>query len=272
MADLRIRSLERPADFEGCVEIQRRIWNHADLDITPVHNFCASVEAGGIVLGAYAGSVLAGYVFSFPAIIRGRTAQHSHHLAVRTEFQGLGLGKTLKWAQRDEVLRRGLKLITWTYDPLQARNANLNLHTLGACGRTYIRDLYGATAALQLEPGVPTDRLLLEWPITSARVASRRRGAGPVLDPAVWPKAVERRPGGAPPDILPARPRPVRAERRVLVEIPPAVRALKGRDGAIAAWQKAVRETFLRLFKAGWRLDDFVHGDRCFYVLVRPGR
>jgi predicted GNAT superfamily acetyltransferase len=272
MADLRIRRLERPADFEGCVDIQRRIWNHADLDITPVHNFCASVEAGGIVLGAFAGSVLAGYVYSFPAIIHGRTAQHSHHLAVRTEYQGLGLGKTLKWAQRDEVLRRGLKLITWTYDPLQARNANLNLHALGAVGRTYIRDLYGATPALQLELGIPTDRLLLEWPITSARVSARRRSAGPALDPGAWPKALERRAGGTPPEILPARPRSVRQGRRVLVEIPPAVRDLKGRDGAIAAWQGAVRAVFLRSFKTGWRLDDFVYGERCFYVLVRPGR
>jgi predicted GNAT superfamily acetyltransferase len=193
-------------------------------------------------------------------------------LAVRTEYQGLGLGKTLKWAQREEVLRRGLKLITWTYDPLQARNANLNLHALGAVGRTYIRDLYGATPALRLEPGVPTDRLLLEWPIASARVASRRRGPGPVLDPGDWPKAVERRSGGTPPEIRPACPRYGRPGRKMLVEIPPAIRDLKGRGDTIAVWQKAVREAFLRYFKAGWRLDDFIFSERCFYVLVRDGR
>ena len=272
MTDFRIRRLEKPADFEGCVEIQRRIWNHPDLDITPVHNFCASVETGGIVLGAYAGRELAGYVFSFPAVVHGRPAQHSHHLAVRTEYQGHGLGKMLKWAQREEVLRRGGTLITWTYDPLQARNANLNLHTLGASGRTYIEDLYGPTPALSLEEGVPTDRLLMEWAIASARVDRRRRGAPAALDPGLRPKAVERRAEGVYPDIRPKRPRYDCLDKRILVEIPKAVRDLKGKSGLIAAWQKAVRSAFLHYFTAGFRLDDFIYGERCFYILAKKGR
>ena len=273
MADLRIRRLERPADFEGCVDIQRRIWNHADLDITPVHNFCASVEAGGIVLGAFAGSVLAGYVYSFPAIIHGRTAQHSHHLAVRTEYQGLGLGKTLKWAQRDEVLRRGLKLITWTYDPLQARNANLNLHNLGAIGRTYLDDFYGPAESLTLEPGVPTDRLLVEWEIASRRVEERSPGspaAGAArLDPEALPKAVAQRPDGFYPRITPRRPDFTRGEPVLLVEVPRSIRDLKGLGGLIAAWQKSMRAAFIHYLKTGYVLDDFIFGDRAYYVLRR---
>jgi predicted GNAT superfamily acetyltransferase len=272
MPDFSIRLLEKPADFEGCVEIQRRIWNHSDLDITPVHNFCASVETGGIVLGVYIGHELAGYVYSFPAVIHGRLAQHSHHLAVRTEYQGHGLGKTLKWAQREEALRRGFKLITWTYDPLQARNANLNLHTLGAAGRTYIEDLYGPTPALSLEEGVPTDRLLMEWPIASSRVVRRRDGAPAALDPGLLPKAVEQRADGAYPDVRPRRPRYDRAEKRFLVEVPRAVRDLKGRAGLIADWQKAIRSAFLHYFRAGFRLDDFIFGERCYYVLNKKAR
>jgi predicted GNAT superfamily acetyltransferase len=272
MADFSIRLLEKPADFEGCVEIQRRIWNHPDLDLTPVHSFCASVETGGIVLGAFAGRLLAGYVFSFPAVVHGRPAQHSHHLAVRTEYQGHGLGKTLKWAQREEVLRRGCTLITWTYDPLQARNANLNLHTLGASGQTYIEDLYGPTPALRLEEGVPTDRLLMEWPIASARVVRRRGGTPAVLDPALWPKAVERRAEGFYPDIRPKRPQYRGTGKRILIEIPPSIRDLQGRSGLIAAWQKAIRSAFLHYFGAGFRLDDFSFGERCFYVLEKKVR
>jgi predicted GNAT superfamily acetyltransferase len=272
MSEFSIRLLATPADFEGCVDIQRRIWNHPDLDITPVHNFCASVETGGIVLGAFAGRTLAGYVYSFPAVVHGRLAQHSHHLAVRTEYQGHGLGKTLKWAQREEVLRRGFKLITWTYDPLQARNANLNLHTLGASGGTYIEDLYGSTPALSLEKGVPTDRLLMEWAIASARVVRRRKGAPAPFDPAGRPKAVERREGGVYPDIRPRRPRFDRTEKKILVEIPRAIRDLKGLEGAIAAWQKALRPVFIRYFRAGWRVDDFIFGDRCYYVLDKKSR
>jgi predicted GNAT superfamily acetyltransferase len=272
MPDFSVRLLDKPAEFEGCVEIQRRVWNHPDLDITPIHNFCASVEMGGIVLGAYAGREMAGYAYSFPAVVHGRLAQHSHHLAVRTEYQGHGLGKTLKWAQREEALRRGFKLITWTYDPLQARNANLNLHTLGASGRTYFENFYGPTPALKLEEGVPTDRLLMEWPIASARVARRRNGAPAALDPALWPKAVERRADGAYPDIHPKRPRNGRTDKRILIEIPKAVRDLKGRAGLIAAWQKAIRSAFLHYFRAGWRADDFIFGERCFYVLKKASR
>ena len=272
MSEYSIRLLGKPAEFEGCVEIQRRIWHHPDLDITPVHNFCASVETGGIVLGAFAGRELAGYVYSFPAVVHGRLAQHSHHLAVRTEFQGHGLGKTLKWAQREEVLRRGFKLITWTYDPLQARNANLNLHTLGASGGTYIEDLYGATPALSLEKGVPTDRLLMEWAIASARVARRRKSAPSALDPTRWPQAVKRLEDGVYPDIRPGRPRYDRTEKKILVEIPRAVRDLQGRAGTIAAWQKAIRTAFIRYFRAGWRVDDFIFGERCYYVLDKRAR
>lgn len=272
MPDFSIRLLRTPADFEGCVEIQRRIWNHPDLDITPVHNFCASVETGGIVLGAFAGRELAGYVYSFPALVRGRLAQHSHHLAVRTEYQGHGLGKRLKWAQRDEVLSRGFTLITWTYDPLQARNANLNLHVLGAVGRVFLENLYGATPSLSLEEGVATDRLLVEWPIGSPRVERRAAAAPSAFDPSLWPKAVERRAEGMYPDIRPKRPRYDLTEKKILIEIPRAVRELKGRGGLIAAWQKAVRSAFIHYFRAGWRLDDFLFGERSFYVLRKSGR
>lgn len=272
MPDFTIRLLRTPAEFEGCVEIQRRIWDHPDLDITPVHHFCASVETGGIVLGVCAGRELAGYVYSFPAVIHGRPAQHSHHLAVRTEYQGRGLGKKLKWAQREEVLRRGFRLITWTFDPLQARNANLNLHTLGAVGGTYIENLYGPTPALSLEEDVPTDRLLMEWPIGSARVARRAGGAPAALDPGRWPKAVEGKPGGRYPDIAPKRPFYGWREKRILVEVPKSVRDLQGRPGLIASWQKAIRSAFLHYFKAGFRLDDFIYGERCFYILEKKGR
>jgi chorismate synthase len=272
MTEFVVRLLRTPAEFEGCVEIQRRIWNHPDLDITPVHNFCASVETGGIVLGAYAGRVLAGYAYSFPAVIRGRLAQHSHHLAVRAEYQGFGLGKRLKWDQRREALSRGFRLITWTYDPLQARNANLNLHVLGAAGRTFIENLYGRTPALTLEEGVATDRLLLEWPITTARVERRAAGAPAVVDPAAWPKAVARKEDGFYPDISPKRPLYGLQDKKILVEIPKVIRDLRGRGGLIVAWQKAIRSAFVHYFRAGWRLDDFLFGERCYYVLVKNDR
>ena len=149
MADkVRIQPLGSIKEFEKLVDIQRTVWKHEDLDVTPVHQFCVSAKMGGIILGARVGRELAGYAYSFPAALNGKPCQHSHHLAVLPEFRGLGLGKALKWAQGEESLRRGFRLITWTFDPLQARNANLNLQALGAVSRTYFPNFYGLTPAL----------------------------------------------------------------------------------------------------------------------------
>ena len=202
----RIRPLRTLGDFEACVDIQRVVWKHSDLDIIPVHQFCVSAATGGILLGAFAGATLAGYVYSFPAVLGKKHTQHSHHLAVRPEFQGDGLGKALKWAQREEALARGYDLVTWTYDPLQSRNANLNFHTLGVRSRTYLDNFYGETPSLALEEGLPTDRLLVEWPIASKRVDDRVKGRAEPAGSADAVRVVEARPSGVYPDVAPPAP------------------------------------------------------------------
>lgn len=266
---VKIRPLRSPADFETCVAIQRRVWNRSDLEITPPHQLRVSVHMGGILLGAFVDGVAAGYVYSYPAVYDGRNIQHSHHLAVLPEFQGLGLGKMLKWAQRDEALARGYNLITWTYDPLQARNANLNLHSLGAVGRTYLDDFYGSVPSLTLEPGVATDRLLVEWLLSTKRVSDLAASSRAPLDPEAFPKALAQRPAGVYPMITPRRPDFARTEPTLLVEIPRAIRDLKSRGGLIAGWQKAIRAAFDHYFKAGCVVEDFIFGERAFYVLRR---
>ncbi|MBC7350575.1 MAG: GNAT family N-acetyltransferase, partial [Candidatus Aminicenantes bacterium] len=157
-----IRKLSGKDEFARLIDIQRVVWKHPDLDLTPVHQFCISSFMGGLVLGAFVEEELAGFVYSFPAIYKGKFCHHSHLLAVLPQFQGYGLGKKLKWAQRREVLKLGLDLITWTYDPMQGQNANLNFHTLGVICRNYLPDFYGETPQLRLGPGIPTDRLLVE--------------------------------------------------------------------------------------------------------------
>lgn len=269
MDKVAIRPLRTLAEFEGCVDIQRQVWKHSDIDITPVHHFCIAVHTGSILLGAFSGGKLAGYAYSFPAMFGPKLSQHSHHLAVRPEYQGVGLGKMLKWAQREEALARGYNLITWTYDPMLARNANLNLHLLGGIVRTYLDDFYGPTPALVLDEGVPTDRLLVEWLIASKLVSDRETAGLEAIDPAAFPKVVERRPEEVGPDSGPRRPVFGRKEESILVEIPPHIRELKGRAGLIAAWQKNVRAALVHYFKAGYELDDFIFADRCFYVLKK---
>ncbi len=269
----RIRLLDSIEDFEKLVDIQRMVWKHEDLDVTPVHQFCVSAKMGGIILGARVGRELGGYAYSFPALINGKPCQHSHHLAVLPEFRGLGLGKSLKWAQREESLKRGFRLVTWTFDPLQARNANLNLQALGAVSRTYIPNFYGVTPSLCLGPGIPTDRLLVEWPIGRKRVKEKLNGEAPKLmgDAEDLPKALERRRNDPALFAAPSHPKGSLMDRAVLVEVPPDIEALRRRPDLIGLWQKELRRIMTRYFERGYQAEHFLHGDRCFYVLMKRG-
>lgn len=269
MAKLKIKPLQTFKEYEACVAVQRQVWHHDDLDITPIHQFCVSVETGGILLGAFLGGKMVGYVYSFPAVLGGKHCQHSHHLAVLPEVQGLGLGKKLKWAQREEVLRREYDLITWTFDPMLTRNANLNLHALGAVAWAYVDNFYGYTPSLVLEAGVPTDRLLVEWWIRTRRVEQKRKQKNGGSNLRKIAAAVEQKSGGRYPDIFPARPNLSLDEKKILIELPRNIRDLKGRSGLVAAWQAAVRTALGHYFAAGYRAVDFICDERCFYVLKK---
>lgn len=266
-----IRPLRGLRDFEGCVEIQRAVWTHSDLDLTPVHQFCIAAETGAILLGAFVGKILAGYVYSFPADLGGTFCQHSHHLAVHPGFRGRGLGKRLKWAQRDEAVRRGYDLITWTYDPMLALNASLNLAALGGLAGAYLDDFYGRTQALLLDRDVPTDRLLVEWRIRTRRVEERKSRPHKNAAGTKIPRAVEQKPGGAYPEIFPSRPDLALDAKTILVEIPRNVSDLRIVPGLIGRWQRAVRKALKRYFSLGYRAEDFIADERCFYVL-RKGK
>jgi predicted GNAT superfamily acetyltransferase len=269
MENVRIRALKNHADYEACVRIQRKVWRHEDLHLTPVPQFCISVQTGAILLGAFIGKDMAGFVYAFPAVFGKVFCQHSHLLAVLPACQGYGIGKKLKWAQRKEGMKRGYDLITWTFDPLQARNANLNLNTLGAVGRTYLNNFYGCTPSLMLGPGVPTDRFLVEWWIRTKRVAQRQMHDAHSFDLEEMGKAVEQKAGGVYPRIAPRHPVLSLKEKRILAEVPKNIRDLRRDPGLIAAWQKAIRTSVRHYFSRGYRLDDFIFGDRSFYVLKK---
>ena len=296
-----VRALDRAAEFQELLDIQRRVWGHDETDLTPAHQFRITSKMGAILLGGYVEGRLAGFVYSFPAVFRGSLVQHSHLLAVLPEFRGCGVGKTLKWAQRDLAISLGYDLITWTFDPLQARNANLNLHALGAIARVYWPNFYGGQAALVLGQGVETDRFLAEWPIREPRVAKRRRREVRVVDAPGMARALERRraargtpvsdpqgkrsggesgavssvaggPDGAmaaPDFALPRRPNLSLTFADILVEVPRSVNDIREKPETIAAWQRALRRVFLRYFAMGYVADDFLCGDRSFYILHR---
>ena len=266
---IRIRELTRIEDCCRLPDIQVQVWGHSERDLTPAHQYRISARMGGILLGAFVKGELAGFVYSFPAIFKGELVQHSHHLGVLPEFQGYGIGKALKWAQRDWALQRGYKRITWTFDPLQARNAHLNFHALGGICRTYLPDFYGMGSALNLGPKIPTDRLLMEWLIREKKVAERRKGILDALSRADLPRALERK--TAAPVSKPITPRLDLRERRILAEVPSDINGWRKekRLDLIAAWQRGLRRVLTHYFARGYAVVDFLFGDRCYYVLER---
>lgn len=156
-------------DIEQCVDLQQRVWGYADRDVTPSPVFIVAERTGGHVLGAFDHDQLVGFVLGLAAGKKGVLYIHSHFVAVLPEYRGRGVGRLLKLQQRDECLRQGIRLIEWTFDPLQMKNARLNITRLGAIVRRYLSDAYGITSS-PVHGGLPTDRFVAEWHLDSPRV------------------------------------------------------------------------------------------------------
>jgi predicted GNAT superfamily acetyltransferase len=164
-----IRSCQSMHELEQCVALQKETWGFSDAELVPLRLFIVAQKIGGQVLGAFSGEDLLGYALAFPGWREGRPYLHSHMLAVRTEQQNSGLGRRIKLYQREDALARGYELIEWTFDPLEIKNAYLNLVRLGAIARRYNENQYGLTSS-PLQGGLPSDRLVAEWWLRSRRV------------------------------------------------------------------------------------------------------
>jgi predicted GNAT superfamily acetyltransferase len=170
-----IRKCQSLEEFHLCVALQREIWQEADLEIEPATAFVVAANTGGQVLGAFDGQRLAGYILAVAAIRDGVPYLHSHMTGIHADYRDRGIGRMLKLFQRDEALSRNLRLICWTFDPLEFRNGYFNLNRLGAISRTYLPNHYGITSS-PLHRGLATDRLLAEWHLDSPRVMAAAAG------------------------------------------------------------------------------------------------
>lgn len=166
-----IRQCSEMHELRACVDLQKEVWNFDDVDIVPLRLFVVSRKIGGQVIGAFSGDQLVGFAFSIPGSRNGHSYLHSHMLAVRESFRNYGLGRKLKLAQRDDAIAKGFELLEWTFDPLEIKNAYLNLVKLGAITRRYSVNHYGLSSS-PLQGGLPTDRLVAEWWLKSNRVVN----------------------------------------------------------------------------------------------------
>ncbi len=239
-AELELRRLTSPEDFDSAVDLQRQVWGFSDSDLVAARLFRVFVRIGGSCLGAFADRRMVGFTLAFAALKPGgRPYWHSHMAAVEPGLQHQGIGFRLKLEQRSEALDCGLDLIEWTFDPLQARNAHFNIEKLGASVEAYLPDFYGITSS-GLHGALPTDRLVAAWHVASAQVAGRLDGAS-----RRTATAVER-----------------------WIEIPAHIGDLP-RSEALRT-QRRVRSQFQAALAAGWAVAGFQRGEETgAYLLSR---
>jgi len=173
--DIEIRPLFSLQHFARCVELQLEVWGYDDGDVIPRRMFVVAQRIGGQVFGAFEGETMVGFAMSLPGYRGGQSYLHSHMLAVLPQYRNASIGRRLKLAQREDAIAKGFDLMEWTFDPLEIKNAYLNIARLGAIARRYQPDFYGPSTS-PLQGGLPTDMLYAEWWLKSPRVGSILRG------------------------------------------------------------------------------------------------
>jgi predicted GNAT superfamily acetyltransferase len=164
-----IRNCHDLEELRTAVALQKEVWNFTDAELVPLRLFVVAEKVGGQVIGAFDGPDMVGFALAVPGMRAGHPYLHSHMLAVRQNYRNSGLGRRIKLFQREEGMSRGFELIEWTFDPLEIKNAYLNIEKLGAIARRYTINQYGITTS-PLQGGLPTDRLIAEWWLKSKRV------------------------------------------------------------------------------------------------------
>ena len=230
-ASIVIRDIETLAEMREVEQLQREIWGVDDLEVYPALALKPQKEVGAILIGAFAEGRLVGFVFGFPGILNGETIIHSDMLGISTTYRSHGLGYLLKLAQREAALKLGVNRITWTFDPLQSRNAHLNFSKLGVIADRYYVDYYGVTSSFLHRFG--TDRLWVTWLLNSERVKARIEGN-------VAPRSDDIRDGD------------------IVIEIPREITSNHEH------WREVTREAFTRALYEGYVVEEFLMGK---YVL-----
>jgi predicted GNAT superfamily acetyltransferase len=174
VGNLVLRACHTVEEFRVAVQLQKEIWNFTDIELVPVRLFVVGEKIGGHVLGAFDGERMVGFAYGLPGYRNGRSYMHSHMLGVAADYRNSGVGASLKWFQREIALAQGFDLMEWTFDPLEIKNAFLNIEKLGAITRRYNVNQYGITSS-PLQGGLPSDRLVAEWWLRSKRVESVER-------------------------------------------------------------------------------------------------
>jgi predicted GNAT superfamily acetyltransferase len=236
----------------------REIWGMEDIEVIPSDLTKAVARNGGVAIGAFAPH-LVGFVFGFLGQQNGEIKHHSHIAGVAREVQNQDIGYRLKLAQREAVMRDGIDLITWTFDPLESRNARFNFRKLGVTCKTYIRNAYGEMRD-QLNAGLPSDRFQVDWRLKSDRVTAAITRKSPEQSASMLIS------NGVP---LVDSADSITASKPVLIEIPANFQKVKAasREEALS-WRMRTRDLFEKAFSSGLMATDLlIENGRSYYLL-----
>lgn len=278
-------------EYHAVEQLQREIWGAQDIEIIGFEMLMTAHKNGGVMLGAFdtidGERRMIGFVFGFVGLTTDGQVKHCSHIAgVLPEYRDRKVGYALKLKQREYVLAQGIELITWTFDPLESRNARFNFHKLGATCGVYLRNLYGAMRD-KLNAGLPSDRFQVDWRIASPRVEAILRGeigdrealsSGPAQSVMTWMDEGATLLNHPVADSL-FRPLTKTSGElaaieaaRALIRIPSNFQRLKAADKALALeWRLHTRELFEWAFARGYRAIDLLVDDGwSYYLLDRP--
>jgi predicted GNAT superfamily acetyltransferase len=261
-APLELRRVRTRDEYQACEALQIETWGERPGDIVGWSMLMVGQKVGGVCAGAFAADgALAGFVFGLTGPMEGRLVHWSDRLAVRPGTRDAGLGTRLKHFQRELVRPLGVRAIMWTFDPLVAKNAHLNLNRLGAHVHSFVPDMYGVRVG-DLGGGLPTDRFIAEWDIDALPPSAddarpRAEDDAPVANPL----NAEGRPR-----MIPLPDAPI-----VRVEIPREFNAMTMADPTSArAWRETTGRAFDEyLLQRGYRVRRLVRGERTYYVLAK---
>jgi predicted GNAT superfamily acetyltransferase len=255
---IEIREIKQNSELRAVEDLQKEIWGCSDREILPRLALIPLLEIGGVLLGAFDRGELIGFVLGFPGRENKHPILHSDMLAVKRAYRSLGLGSKLKLAQRERALAQGVDRITWTFDPLQSRNAHLNFAKLGVIADRYKTDYYGETSSFLHAAG--TDRLWVTWELETERVRQRLEFGPNQREPlrlAEVPTLVR----------VGEDNKPVCSEYRgtesSAIEIPSGIDSLVETDPALARrWRESTRVAFTSAIDAGLVVEDFFRLER----------
>lgn len=264
--DIYCRPIIKSDEIERIVDLHGLIWFTDDRDAIPSHVLLALQHVGAVLLGAFADETPVGFSLAFPGKRNGQRLLWSHATGVLPAYQGRGIGKKLKLLQREIAIEEGYDCIGWTFDPLQAGNANFNIRQLGSVCNKYHIDFYGEVHD-GLNNGLPTDRFETEWWLKDTRQRPVIRDTSGFF--AVWRKS-----DGAPSTFQ----KPSTGQDIALVEIPHDINSIREQSlGSALSWRHATRNAFENLFALGFSVVDFVQTKpqdnkrtrHSYYVLLR---